>query len=90
MTRYHFAPVLSAVVRFILWREVQWSLQSTAGQAKQSDKNDKRSEDVFHVEVARKFKSVSIIAGEDTKQEFAAFLQRELFSVILPPSRKQE
>jgi hypothetical protein len=58
---------------FILWREVQRSFQSTTRQAKQRDENGKRSEDVFHYQVARKFKSVSIIAGEDTKARVCRF-----------------
>jgi hypothetical protein len=58
---------------FIRWREIQWSFQSTASQAKQRDENGKRSESVFHYKVARKFKSVSIIAGEDTKARVCRF-----------------
>jgi hypothetical protein len=58
---------------FIRWREVQWTLQPAASQAKQRDENGKRSENVFHYKVARKFKSVSIIAGEDTKARVCRF-----------------
>jgi hypothetical protein len=58
---------------FIRRWEVEWSLQSAASQAKQGDENGKRSESVFHYKVARKFKSVSIIAGEDTKARVCRF-----------------
>ncbi|MDR9964111.1 hypothetical protein KIF59_21530 [Enterobacter cloacae subsp. cloacae] len=92
MTQCRCLQVSSEAARFYPLAGSTAALQSTASQTKQRDeRTGKRSESVFHYKVARKFKFISIIAGEDMqKQEFAAFLQRNYLGYTAGHHEKQE